>query len=176
MPPLASRMRAYCVCSVCYAVGGAVSIRGWGAQKGGILNVALLGRAGMPLGVRKVRAAEPLPAALAILLSAVVAGFIHARNSLTGLFLGFDGWRRHRFLLGTCCLGRLVSGRVRQRPLCSLRCKQYTPVRQLLQPYCERFRLQRGYLFAPWLPSWDRSGPSCSASRRTRCTRPCRQA
>jgi hypothetical protein len=63
-------------------------------------DVALLGRAGMPLGVGVVGAAEPLAAALAILLSAFVAGLVYARNSLAGLLLGLKGWSRHRFLLG----------------------------------------------------------------------------
>ena len=63
-------------------------------------DVALLGGAGMPLGVGVVRAAEPLAAALAILLSAFVAGLVYARNPLAGLFLGLNGWSRHRFLLG----------------------------------------------------------------------------
>src|SRR6266480_4158737 len=62
--------------------------------------VALLGCAGMPLGVGEMRAAEPLAAALAILLSDFVAGFVYARNALTGLFLRLNGWSGHRFLLG----------------------------------------------------------------------------
>jgi hypothetical protein len=63
-------------------------------------DLALVGRAGMPLGVGVVRAAEPLAAALAILPGNFVAGFVYPRNSLTGLFLGLNGWSRHRFLLG----------------------------------------------------------------------------
>ena len=63
-------------------------------------DVALLGCAGMPLGVGEMRAAEPLAAALAILLSDFVAGFVYARNALTGLFLRLNGWSGHRFLLG----------------------------------------------------------------------------
>src|SRR5882762_10508639 len=43
----------------------------------------------MPVRIGKVSPAIPLAAALAVLLSAVVAGFIHARNCLTKLFLGF---------------------------------------------------------------------------------------
>src|SRR5260370_36717537 len=43
----------------------------------------------MPVRVREMSPAIPLAAALAVLLSAVVAGFIHARNCLTKLFLGF---------------------------------------------------------------------------------------
>src|SRR5205807_7047038 len=57
-------------------------------------DVALLGCAGMPLGVGEMRAAEPLAAALAILLSDFVAGFVYARNALTGLFLRLNGWSR----------------------------------------------------------------------------------
>src|SRR5258708_38915822 len=43
----------------------------------------------MPVRIGKVSPAIPLAAALAVLLSAVVAGFIDARNCLTKLFLGF---------------------------------------------------------------------------------------
>jgi len=50
--------------------------------------VALLRRAGVPFRIGIVRATEPLAAALAILLRAMVARFIHARDSLAGLFLG----------------------------------------------------------------------------------------
>jgi len=39
---------------------------------------ALIGGAGMPVGVREVSPAEPQTAALAILLSILVAGFIDA--------------------------------------------------------------------------------------------------
>jgi hypothetical protein len=39
---------------------------------------ALFGRARMPVGVGKMRPAKPLAAVLAILLSAMVAWFIHA--------------------------------------------------------------------------------------------------
>src|ERR1700730_1648499 len=54
----------------------------------------------MPVRVRKMSSAIPLTAALARLLSALVAGFIHARNCLTGLFLGFYGCCVHRILHG----------------------------------------------------------------------------
>src|SRR5437588_2347586 len=51
----------------------------------------------MPLRVRVMRAAEPLAAALAKLLSALIAGFIHARNSLTRMFLRlYGGCSGHR--------------------------------------------------------------------------------
>src|SRR5215469_9522017 len=63
-------------------------------------DVALFGRASMPLGVGVMRAAKPLATALAVLLSAFVAGLVYARDSLTGLFLGLKGWSGHRFLLG----------------------------------------------------------------------------
>jgi hypothetical protein len=46
-------------------------------------------------------AAIPLTATLAILLSAVVAGFIYARNCLTELFFGFYGCGLHVILHGT---------------------------------------------------------------------------
>src|SRR5882724_6115078 len=62
---------------------------------------ALLGPARMPVAVREMRPAEPLGASLAVLLGALVAGFAHARNSLTILFLGFCGCRVHGILRGT---------------------------------------------------------------------------
>jgi hypothetical protein len=55
----------------------------------------------MPIRVREMSPAIPLTALLAILLSTMVAGFIHARNCLTELFLGFYGCRVHRILHGT---------------------------------------------------------------------------
>src|SRR5215467_14807903 len=114
MPPLASRIHMYRACSIVYvcwrardclpaSTGSRLPQKPACGKQGRPYNggrcssdVALLGCAGMPLGVGKVRAAEPLAAALAILLSAVVAGFIHARDSLAGLFLWLDGWCRHR--------------------------------------------------------------------------------
>src|SRR5437879_13007487 len=54
----------------------------------------------MPVRVRKMSPAIPLTAALAKLLSAAVAGFIHARYCLTELFLGFYGCCVHRILHG----------------------------------------------------------------------------
>src|SRR5260370_15831938 len=78
--------------TVCWRMGtrGSVCLRAlrcakaptWNAPRllGRISDVALLGGAGMPLGVREMRAAEPLPAAVAILLSAFAAGLVHARN------------------------------------------------------------------------------------------------
>src|SRR2546422_6466657 len=70
-------------------------------------DVALLGRAGMPVWVGIVRPAEPLAATLAVLLRAMVARFIHARRSLAGLFLCLYGSARHNFLHGTMrCCGR----------------------------------------------------------------------
>jgi hypothetical protein len=62
---------------------------------------ALFGRASMPVRVGEMGTAIPLAAALAILLSAVVAGFIHARNCLTELFLRFNGCCVHGILHGT---------------------------------------------------------------------------
>jgi hypothetical protein len=55
----------------------------------------------MPIRVREMSPAIPLTALLAILLSTMVAGFIHARNCLTELFLGFYGCCIHRILHGT---------------------------------------------------------------------------
>jgi len=62
---------------------------------------ALFGCARMPVRVRKMSPAIPLTAARTVLLSALVAGFIHARNRLTELFLGFYGCCVHRILHGT---------------------------------------------------------------------------
>src|SRR5258708_19530834 len=93
----------------------------------------------MPVRVRKMSPAIPLTAARAILLSALVAGFIHARNRLTELFLGFYGCCVHRILHGTkdsaAGKGPGLSGRVPLRQLCSRRCKQYTPVHRPFPPY-----------------------------------------
>src|SRR5260370_14658885 len=58
----------------------------------------------MPVRVGKMSLAIPVAAALAILLSAVVAGFIHVRNRLTKLFLGFYGCCSH------CLLHRTKQG------------------------------------------------------------------
>jgi hypothetical protein len=55
----------------------------------------------MPIRVWEMRPAIPLTALLTILLSTMVAGFIHARNRLTELFLGFYGCCVHRILHGT---------------------------------------------------------------------------
>jgi len=65
------------------------------------LTHTLFGRARMPVRVRKMSPAIPLTAALAILLGAVVTRFIHARNCLTELFLGFYACRVHCILHGT---------------------------------------------------------------------------
>jgi hypothetical protein len=48
-----------------------------------------------------MRPAEPLPAAIAILLRVFVAGLLHARDSLTNLLLGLDAGCGHGFLLST---------------------------------------------------------------------------
>jgi hypothetical protein len=111
-------------------------------QVGGELSQALphtlVGSAGMPIRVREMRPAIPLTALLAILLSAMVAGFIHARNCLTELFLGFYGCCVHRILHGTKCgaAGKWrFSWRARSRQLCSRRYTQYTPGRRKLPPY-----------------------------------------
>src|SRR5713101_32558 len=60
-----------------------------GANSNKNLAHALFGCTRMPVRIGKVSPAIPLAAALAVLLSAVVAGFIDARNCLTKLFLGF---------------------------------------------------------------------------------------
>src|SRR6266851_2862112 len=62
---------------------------------------ALIGSARMPVRVGEMSPAEPLAAALTILLGGKVAGFIHARDSLTELFLGFCACCVHRVLHGT---------------------------------------------------------------------------
>src|SRR6266702_1084378 len=106
MPWFASRIETYCACSICLRSRGLrrpVRLSRFDNPRRSVKefsDVALLGRARMPLGVGVMRAAEPLAAALAILLSDLVAGFVYARNSLAGLFLGLNGWSRHRFLRG----------------------------------------------------------------------------
>ena len=55
----------------------------------------------MPVRVGEMNLAVPVTAALAILLSAAVAGFVHARNCLTKLFFGFYGRCSHGILHGT---------------------------------------------------------------------------
>jgi hypothetical protein len=55
----------------------------------------------MPIRVWEMSLAIPLAATLAILLSAMVTGFIHVRNCLAELFLGFYGCCVHRILHGT---------------------------------------------------------------------------
>ena len=59
-----------------------------------------------------MRAAEPLAAALAKLLSAFIAGFIHSRHSLTSVFLRlYSGGSGHGVLLGNGVVARKgVSG------------------------------------------------------------------
>lgn len=56
-----------------------------------ISGFALFGGAFMPFRIGEMRPAEPLAAALAILLGAFIAGFIHTRDSLTGVFLRLYG-------------------------------------------------------------------------------------
>jgi hypothetical protein len=52
----------------------------------------------MPVGVGKMSPAKPQAAALAILLSTLAAGFVHARDSLAELFFGFHGCCVHIIL------------------------------------------------------------------------------
>jgi hypothetical protein len=65
------------------------------------LDVALLRSASVPFGVGIVPLAEPLATALAELLAGVVTRLIHARDSLTELFLRLYRGRTHNFLQGT---------------------------------------------------------------------------
>src|SRR3981189_1263131 len=58
--------------------------------------LALCGRTRMPLRIREMCPAEPLSAPRAVLLGALAAGFIYARNSLTKLLFGFCGCCVHR--------------------------------------------------------------------------------
>jgi hypothetical protein len=55
----------------------------------------------MPVRVGEMNLAVPVTAALTILLSAVIAGFVYARNCLTKLFFGFYGRCSHGILHGT---------------------------------------------------------------------------
>src|SRR6266403_482419 len=107
--------------------------------------LALLGRTRMPVGVRKMSAAEPLGAPLAILLGAMVAGFIQPRNSLTKLFLWFCGCCVHRILRGIKRRREeALSGPVLPLRLCSRRCRQYTPARRPSPPCGARCLLPTG--------------------------------
>jgi hypothetical protein len=121
----------------------------------------LLWSARMPIRVRKMGPAIPLTALLAILLSAMVAGFIHPRNRLAELFLGFYGCCVHRILHGTkggaAGKGRF-SGRVRPRQFCPRRYTQYTPGRRKLPPYFSPCRRRKEYSRAQISLSLDRIG------------------
>src|ERR1700731_5350428 len=118
----------------------------------------LFRRAWVPVGVRKMSPAIPLTAARAMLLSVLVAGFIHTRNCLTELFFGFCGCCVHRILHGTKdgAAGKDPSGRVPLRQLCSRRWKQYTPARRPLPPYCEPGRHPKEWSRARTCPSSDK--------------------
>src|SRR5882672_11905758 len=106
---------------------------------------ALLGRTRMPVGVGKMSSAEPLGAPLAILLRALVAGFIQPRNSLTKLWFGFCGRCVHRILRGIKRRREeVLSGLVRPLRLCSRRCRQYTPARRPSPPYGAPCLLRKG--------------------------------
>src|SRR6266567_3003284 len=137
---------------------------------------ALFGRAGMPVRVGKMTPAIPLATALAILLSAMVARLIHARNCLAELFFGFYGCCVHRNLQGTkiAAPGKgILSVRVPLRRLCSRRYTQYTPGRQKSPPYFAPSRRRTEYSRAQISPSGDRSSPSCSSQTRRKWGRPC---
>src|SRR5690242_12393075 len=177
MPPPPSRIHTYCACAIANGIGTA--FRRSAQQSASLISrFALFRRATMPLGIGVMRAAEPLVAVLAKLLSALIAGFIHARHSLTSVFLRlYGGGSGHGVLLGNGAVARKgVSGWVSPHPLCSLHCTQYTPVRPPLQPYCAPFRPRREYLCAPSPPPWDQTAPTYWAGPRTRCTKPCRPA
>src|SRR5258708_2959317 len=106
---------------------------------------ALIGSARMPVRVGEMSAAEPLAAALTILLGGKVAGFIPARDSLTELFLGFCACCVHRILHGTRGGAAGKGGfslRARPRRLSPCRFKQYTPVRRRAPSDYQEHRLQ----------------------------------
>src|SRR5690242_2003959 len=99
---------------------------------------ALFRCASMPIWIGEMGFAKPLTAALAILLSAMVTGFIHVRNCLTELFLGLYSCRSHGYLRDfkkPCAREGRLSGRFRLRQLCPRRYTQYTPGRRKLLPY-----------------------------------------
>lgn len=101
--------------------------------------LALFGSARMPVRVGEMSATEPLSAKFAILLAVLAAGLIHMRNCLATLFLGFRRCCVHYFLPCSrrrCFREVAFSGRVPPHPLCPHRCRQYTPVRHSLPPYC----------------------------------------
>src|SRR5713226_6678048 len=82
-----------------------------GANSNKKLAHALIGCTRMPVRIGEMSAAIPLAAARAILLSAAVAGFIHARNCLTKLLLGFCCCCVHGILRAT----REAAGKGTQR-------------------------------------------------------------
>jgi hypothetical protein len=55
----------------------------------------------MPFRIREVGPAKPQTAVFAVLLGALVARLIEARNSLAELFFGLHGRSVHRILLKT---------------------------------------------------------------------------
>jgi hypothetical protein len=121
---------------------------------------ALFGCASVPVRVGEMRAAKPLAAAFAELLGAMIAGFIHARNCLAELFLGFYGCCVHGILHATRIArqGRELSGCVPLRQLCSRRCTQYTPGHRKLPPYSAPYRRPREYSPVRIFPFADRIG------------------
>ena len=119
----------------------------------------LFGCARMPVRVREMSPAIPLAAALAILLGASVTGFIDARNCLAELCFGFNGCCIHRILHGTkfgAAGKRAFSERVLLRRLCPRHCKQYTPARRPLPPYCAPRRPPKEWRRARIFRSADR--------------------
>src|SRR6267143_557329 len=111
--------------------------------------LALFGRTRMPVGVGEMSSAEPLSAPRTVLLGALAAGFIYARNSLTKLLFGFCGCCVHRILRGRESGGEeALSGLVRPLRLCSRRCRQYTPARRPSPPCGAPCLLLKGSLHA----------------------------
>src|SRR6266850_6943291 len=81
----------------CCAIANVHSVGDYGCESAH----ALFGCAGVPVRVGEMRPAKPLAAAFAKLLGAMIAGFIHARNCLTELFLGSYGCCVHGILHAT---------------------------------------------------------------------------
>src|ERR1700732_731136 len=97
----------------------------------------LIGRAGMPIGVRKVSPAKPQAAALATALGPCVAGLIQMRHPLAKLLLRFFLCIVHRGLDWIKGSGALQSSNLAPRVLRCRLCKTHLasacePIRVLL--------------------------------------------